>query len=96
MYYIDNVIDLDKSLLWDFFIVLSLTQYQILMQHMRIYSAWLPSTFPNYGNVVEREKTVVNRLRGQLTMVNSHVLHGQGLSQTAPLRQSRTAIEIVP
>ena len=64
MYYIDNVIDLDKSLLWDFFIVLSLTQYQILMQHMRIYSAWLPSvTFPNYGNVVEREKTVVNRLR---------------------------------
>ena len=34
------------------------------MRHMRIYRAWLPSvTFLNYGNVVEREKTVVNRLR---------------------------------
>ena len=30
----------------------------------RIYHAWLPSIiFPKYGNVVEREKTIVNRLR---------------------------------
>ena len=34
------------------------------MQHVRIYRTWLPSvTFLNYGNVVEREKTIVNRLR---------------------------------
>ena len=33
------------------------------MQRVRIYCTWLPSvTFPNYGNVVEREKTIVNRL----------------------------------
>ena len=38
------------------------------MQHVRIYCAWLPSVaFPNYGNVVEREKTVVNRLRRATT-----------------------------
>ena len=38
------------------------------MQHVRIYCAWLPSVaFPNYGNVEEREKTVVNRFRRATT-----------------------------
>ena len=34
------------------------------MQHARIYRALLPSEiFPKYGNVVERKKTIVNRLQ---------------------------------
>ena len=34
------------------------------MQEARIYRAWLPSEiFPKYGNAVEREKTIANRLR---------------------------------
>ena len=33
------------------------------MQCVRIYCPWLPLVaFPNYGNVVEKKKTVVNRL----------------------------------
>ena len=36
----------------------------IPLQHVRNYHAWLPSIiFPKYGNVVEREKTIVNRLQ---------------------------------
>ena len=34
------------------------------MEQARIYRAWLPSKiFPKYGNAVEREKTIANRLR---------------------------------
>ena len=34
------------------------------MQYARIYRAWLPSEiFPKYGNAVEWEKTIANRLR---------------------------------
>ena len=34
------------------------------MQYARIYRAWLPSEiFPKYGNGVEWEKTIANRLR---------------------------------
>ena len=33
----------------------------LLMQHPRIYRAWLSSViFPKYGNVVEKEKAIVN------------------------------------
>ena len=36
----------------------------LFMQHSKIYRAWLPLViFPKYGNVVEREETIVNRLR---------------------------------
>ena len=36
----------------------------IPLQHVRNYHAWLPSIiFPKYGNVGEREKTIVNRLQ---------------------------------
>jgi len=36
----------------------------IPLQRARNYDAWLPSAiFPKYGNVVEREKKLVNRLQ---------------------------------
>ena len=36
----------------------------IPLKHVRNYHAWWPSIiFPKYGNVVEREKTIVNRLQ---------------------------------
>lgn len=41
--------------------VSSLVQQQIIMQHARVYRAWLPpETPPKYGNVVEREEKIVN------------------------------------
>ena len=45
--YRSDVIDMDIS----FPVVPSSAQHQILMQHARIYRAWLPSEiFPKYGN----------------------------------------------
>ena len=47
------------------------------MQHARIYRAWLPSEiFPKYGNAVEWEKTIANRLQRATSAVNSRVLQG--------------------
>ena len=45
------------------YIYMQILHTDLFMQHPRIYRAWLPSViFPKYGNVVEREKTIVNRL----------------------------------
>ena len=42
-------------------VIPSSAQHQILMQHARIYRAWLLSKiFPKCGNVVERVETIVN------------------------------------
>ena len=55
--YRSDVIDMVIS----FPVVPSSAQHQILMQHARIYRAWLPSEiFPKYGNVVERVETINN------------------------------------
>ena len=55
--YRSDVVDMDIS----FPAVPSSAQHQILMQHARIYRAWLPSEiFPKDGNVVETVRTIVN------------------------------------
>ena len=55
--YWSDVIDMDIS----FPAVPSSAQHQILVQHARIYRAWLPSKiFPKDDNVEERVGTIVN------------------------------------
>ena len=57
--YGSDVIDMDIS----FPAVPSSEQHQILMQHVRIYRAWLLSEiFPKDGNVVEMVGTILNIL----------------------------------